>query len=215
MDFYSRLKSYITPDFIENISSYTEENTTYVKLITEGTLSVVLLGLIHKIKTDEGASELLAFIKKSEQHHGNLADYSSSLLNPVTRASVEQKGSEALLLLFGDKINVNISFDFSLAFPVAIHNAIAMMNLTTPIVLTALATKLVQKGESLNALRNELESLLQVSKTTLPEGLSYSLKSILETLNKEIAPSKGREKRMTFFYKEIKLKIPKWRASYE
>lgn len=215
MDFYSTLKNYITPSFIENVSSYTGESTTHVKSITEGTLSVVLLGLMHKIATDAGAVELLSFIKENEFSQVDLLDYSSLVLNQTSRAGCEQKGSDTLLMLFGDKINVNISFDFSLTFPVATHNAIAMMNATTPIVLTVLATKLAQKEETIATLRNELEGLFKISKANLPEGVSYSLKSILETLNKETLPLKGKEKKMTSFYKEIKLKMPKWKPSFE
>ncbi len=217
MDLYSTSKSYITPDFISAISSYVEEETTYVQPIIEGTISVVLLGLTHKLKTTEGMDSLLTFMKERAFGKVDLSHLADVFTDKVALSTFQQNGADALLLLFGDRINVNISFDFSIAFPIEANKAIALMNLATPVVLGVIGKVLLQKGETISTLQNLLEGHFEIGKANLPQGVAYSLKPILDPTNNTTVPQKGKKGKDTnfsSFYEGIKMKIPKWVTSF-
>jgi hypothetical protein len=218
MNLYTTSKSYITPNFLNLASEYVGEEFNYVQQIVEGTLPVVLLGLTHKLKTEEGSEELLSFLKEHTLGKVDLNSLDTVFADQEALKKYQQDGAESLLLLFGDRINVNISFDFSIAFPVEASSAISLMNLASPILLGVIAKVLTQKGETISTLQNLLEGHFEIGKTNLPQGVAYSLKPILEPNNHTSILQKGKKKsketNASSFYEEIKMKIPKWVTSF-
>ncbi|MDH4459852.1 MAG: DUF937 domain-containing protein [Flectobacillus sp.] len=218
MNLYTTSKSYITPNFLNLASEYVGEELNYVQQIVEGTLPVILLGLTHKLKTQEGGEELLSFLKEHTLSKVDLNNIDTIFEDMEVLKAYQQTGADSLLLLFGDRINVNISFDFSIAFPVEASSAISLMNLASPILLGVIAKVLTQKGETVSTLQNLLEGHFEIGKTNLPQGVAYSLKPILEPNNHTSVLQKGKKKsketNASSFYEEIKMKIPKWVTSF-
>ena len=218
MNLYTTSKSYITPNFLKLASEYVGEELNYVQQIVEGTLPVILLGLTHKLKTQEGGEELLSFLKEHTLSKVDLNNIDTIFEDMEVLKVYQQTGADSLLLLFGDRINVNISFDFSIAFPVEASSAISLMNLASPILLGVIAKVLTQKGETVSTLQNLLEGHFEIGKTNLPQGVAYSLKPILEPNNHTSVLQKGKKKsketNASSFYEEIKMKIPKWVTSF-
>lgn len=218
MNLYTTSKSYITPNFVNLASEYVGEELNYVQQIVEGTLPVILLGLTHKLKTQEGGEELLSFLKEHTLSKVDLNNIDTIFEDMEVLKAYQQTGADSLLLLFGDRINVNISFDFSIAFPVEASSAISLMNLASPILLGVIAKVLTQKGETVSTLQNLLEGHFEIGKTNLPQGVAYSLKPILEPNNHTSVLQKGKKKsketNASSFYEEIKMKIPKWVTSF-
>lgn len=218
MNLYTTSKSYITPDFLSAASKYVGEESNYVQQIVEGTLPVLLLGLTHKLKTEEGSEALLSFFKEHTLGKIDLNNLDTIFADQEVLKRYQQNGAESLLLLFGDKINVNISFDFSIAFPVEASSAISLMNLASPILFEIIAKVLTQKGETIATLQNLLEGHFEIGKTNLLQGVAYSLKPILEPNNQtsilQKVKKKSKETNASSLYEEIKMKMPKWVTSF-
>src|SRR5215475_4387697 len=97
------VKNYITPDIISKASSMLGESTGGIQKAIEGSLPVLVGGLINKSSQSDGMSSIMNMFSGGNFDSGILQNVSGLFSSGGQSSSIMSAGSSLLSGLFGDK----------------------------------------------------------------------------------------------------------------
>lgn len=163
-------KGFFSNDLVSKVSSFLGESEGGVNKAVSGALPALLLGLINKTNTTEGA-DAVARLASDQNHSGILSDTDSFFGN--SGSDLLSKGAGLLSNLFGNRAD-GLSGLLSNFSGLKSSSITSLLSMAGPIVLGILGKHAA--GSGLNA--SGLASLLQSQKSsiinTVPSGLNLS-----------------------------------------
>src|SRR4051794_18338324 len=101
---FSTVSGYITPDFIKRGSGILGQSSDKTQAGVKAAIPTLLMGMVHKSATNEGAQHLMAMIKEDEYDSGVPSNYLDHFKGGKATDAYLNKGHDAVNGIFGDRL---------------------------------------------------------------------------------------------------------------
>ena len=168
------VKGYLTPDVIEKAATHVGESSGTTQKALAGILPTLVVALMNKASTSDGAQQLLRMIEVGRYDGGALDNVTSFFGGGAPTQSVLSAGRSILDSLFGTKIG-DASSVLARAAGVRPESASSLLALAAPLVMHVLGRQRASVGPGAASLANLLGEQSNFVKGLLPAGLGAVL----------------------------------------
>jgi len=173
---FSGVQSYITPDFISKASGLLKESPEGIRSGLKGAIPTVLMGVVNRGSTKEGASSLLQMVQDDGYDAGVPSNYLSHFSGGETSERYVRKGQDAVSMMFGSQLG-SITNRLAGNTGISSGSVSKLMGLVAPIVMGVVGSKVKKQGWDATSLssylsgqRSSLKSMMSPGVVDLFEG---------------------------------------------
>jgi outer membrane protein OmpA-like peptidoglycan-associated protein len=167
---FSGVQSFITPDFISKASGLVKESPEGIRSGLKGVIPTVLMGLVNRGSTKEGAGSLLQMVQDDGYDSGVPSNYLSHFSAGEASERYARKGQDALSMMFGSQLG-NITNRLAGNSGISSGSVSKLMGLVAPIVMGVLGSKVKKQGWDATSLSSYLGGQRSSLKTMMAPGL--------------------------------------------